>query len=197
MQRGVFPLANFLPVLLLLWAVSACDKEKPNPPAPPAEPPAVTQTPSASPVATASTPPPLGSSISFGSPVSDHQLAEGFFPIEFNAWRWTAKRFTVNLAVPAGAKSKGASLRFKFALPDAVFKQYKTLGMSATVGSEQLPAQQFTKSGEQEFVANVPATALQDVRVSITFSLNKTYEAGGTDARALGVIAKSIALEAK
>ena len=138
--RGVNPPAITLVALSLATGLTACKKDEaearplgPPPSASPAQP-------AAGDSAGASSVPQLSSSVTTGNPSSAHQLVEGFFAIEDSAWRWTGKSFSVNLAVPSSAKSAGATLRFKFAIPDAAFAKYQSLTVSAQVDSTAVPA---------------------------------------------------------
>src|SRR5688572_7439269 len=54
---------------------------------------------------------PLSSSVAMGDLRAAHHLREGFYSVEDSAWRWTAKRFSVELGLPPGAREKGARLR--------------------------------------------------------------------------------------
>jgi|RhiMethySRZTD1v2_1073278.scaffolds.fasta_scaffold04075_14 hypothetical protein len=137
----------------------------------------------------------LSSSLSMANPSSSQQLVAGFYAIEDSAWRWTAKRFVAKLAAPANAGTGGATLRFKFALPEVALKEYEKLGISCSAGSVQIPVQYFDTAGQHEFKAAIPPTAFQGSAVDLTFTLDKSLPPSSTDKRELGVIALQLALE--
>lgn len=174
--------------------VASCNREKPSDP-PPAIPraSAAATTVSASPSAA----PGLANSVGVANPGTTSQLVEGFWEIEDNSWRWTKKRFAVNVMVPVSAKTSGGKLVFRFAIPDPAFAKYGTQTLHARVGTVELPAQKFDRAGRHELTLDVPAQALQTDTVRIDFSLEKTMTTGGADTRELGVIAESVALTGK
>src|ERR1700683_5395787 len=47
--------------------------------------------------------------IDVGDPKRERQLVSGFYAIEANSWRWTAKDFTVSLRPPAGSGGPGGT----------------------------------------------------------------------------------------
>src|SRR5260370_451434 len=65
----------------------------------------------------------LASVIRTGDPRVAPQLLKGFYPIEEKSWRWTMGQFSVALRPPRNAAVKGATLHFKFTLPEAVISQ--------------------------------------------------------------------------
>src|SRR5271154_5147326 len=76
---------------------------------------------------------PLVSTVNAGDPNVASYFANGFYALEGNAWRWTAKNFSVDLAPPLNSNQKGAQLVLKMAVPDAVLQKVNTVELSATV----------------------------------------------------------------
>src|SRR5580704_8766485 len=68
-------------------------------------------------------PPPIVSALKMSDPSAKAQLAKGFYPLEANAWRWTAGNFSVTLKTPPGAAQKGATLTLALTVSDIVLKQ--------------------------------------------------------------------------
>lgn len=122
---------------------------------------------------------------------------EGFYALENGAWRWTGKHFAVDLGVPANARQNGATLRLKFTVTPAMLKGHPTLAISGKLGEFKVPAQHFNKAGTFELASSVPASALQTDRVRAEFFLDGSFRPGGADIRELGLIAHSVALEAR
>ncbi len=125
------------------------------------------------------------------------QLLSGFYTVEANAWRWTAGKFSVMLKVPAGAAQKGGTLRFAFSIPKGNIDQLHSLKMGAAIGGTELDPQTFTTDGGLEYVRDVPASLLSGGTVRIDFHLDKTVKPGGADQRDLGVVARTVELDAK
>jgi hypothetical protein len=141
--------------------------------------------------------PPVATSVAVANPDAPAQLVEGFYAVEDNAWRWTAKRFVVKLGTPPNAQTAGATLRFKLSLPEVALKRYEKLAISATVGNVPVAPQSFTSLGMNEYVVPIPASALPNPSVLITFMLDKSMPPSGADQRELGVIAHQFSLEPK
>ena len=139
----------------------------------------------------------LASTVSMADPKQAAQLAKGFYDIEQNAWRWTMGHFSVVLRPPAGAAQKGATLVVHFAVPGSITERLKQVALSATVNGTALPAETYSKEGEQVYAKDVPASALAGDAVTVNFSLDKFVPAGTIDQRELGIVVTSIGLEAK
>ncbi|MBK9168192.1 MAG: hypothetical protein IPM24_12100 [Bryobacterales bacterium] len=139
----------------------------------------------------------LASMVHMADPRAKTQLLSGFHDVEHNAWRWTAKSFSVALRPPAGAREKGARLQFKFAVPDPVIERLNAVSLTATAGGRGLSPETYTQSGEFTYTRDVPAEVLSGEAVNVEFTLDKAIPAGVFDGRELGVIASSIALDTK
>src|ERR1700742_4249902 len=62
----------------------------------------------------------LGSMVDAGDPHRAVQFVRGFYGIENQSWRWTAKNFTVALRPIKGSDTKGAKLEMKFVIPEVM-----------------------------------------------------------------------------
>jgi hypothetical protein len=183
--------ARFLAALTLGVLALSCEQRKSSAPAA-ADSSGATRDPTAK-----SASAPVATSVTVANPDAPTQLVEGFYAVEDNAWRWTAKRFIVKLGTPPNAQSAGATLRFKFALPDVALKKYEKLAISASIGNVSVAPQSFSSPGRNEYLATIPASALRDGSVQITFMLDKSMPPSGADQRELGVIAHQFSLEPK
>ena len=141
--------------------------------------------------------PRVSSMIHMADPRAASQLVSGFYDIEGNAWRWTAGKFSVILRPPRGAEQKGATLRFRFAVPEVVFQKLGKQTLTATVDGLALAPEPFKQPGEHTFTREVPGSKLAGETVRVDFALDKFLPATGTDSRDLGVVASSVALEPK
>jgi hypothetical protein len=137
------------------------------------------------------------STLSVADPRGTPQLVKGFFGLEDNQWRWTTSKFAVTLRPPAMAAQKGATLVFKFSIPDPVMAKVKSTTLSATVNGTATAPQTYTKAGEYVYSRDIPASALGGDSVMVEFSLDKFLPPSAADQRELAVIATSIGLEAK
>ncbi len=139
----------------------------------------------------------LASVLSTADPRIAPQLIRGFHPVEANAWRWTAGQFAVILKPPAGAAAKGATLLFKFTIPEAVIQKLKPLRLSASVNGTALPPETYSTGGEQTYSRDVPGTAVQGDSATVEFALDKHLQPAGVEQRELGVVATLIGFLAK
>jgi hypothetical protein len=138
---------------------------------------------------------PLLSALPVGQPRAERQLLDGFSYVENNAWRWTRHTFSVQLMPPPGAPQKGATLDFRFTLPDSVVDRKKSVTLSVSVGAVALSPETYTASGDYSYKVPVPATAFKvGEPVKVVFTTDKYLAAGEVDARELALVAHSFAL---
>jgi hypothetical protein len=139
----------------------------------------------------------LASAIHMGDPKVAPQLLKGFYGIESNAWRWTAGSFAIALRPPRNAALKGATLHFRFVLPEAILSKLKTVSLSASVNGTALSPETYTQPGEYDYSREIDPKLLQGDAVNVEFAMDKFVPAGMIELRELGVIATSAGFEAK
>ena len=137
------------------------------------------------------------SSFAMSDPRGAAQLLSGFHNIENNAWRWTMRKFAVILLPPPGAPEKGARLRLELVVPDVVISRRRPLTLSAAAEGVALPPETYTQAGPYTYSRDVPPGVFAAAAVKIDFSLDKYLASGEIEARELGIIVKSIALDTK
>jgi hypothetical protein len=139
----------------------------------------------------------LASVVRMNDPSASAQLVSGFWGLENNAWRWTARKFSVQLPTPAEGATKGGTLTMSFTLPDSEIHELKDITLSAAIGGAELKSEKYTAGGSYTFTADVPAGSLLSAKtVQVDFSLDKSSRPPG-DKRDLGVIAGTVALAGK
>ncbi len=129
-------------------------------------------------------------------PKAAPQFLKGFYAVEGNAWRWTAREFSVVLATPANPAS-GATLELKFTMPDPVIQRFQKVTLQATAGGAALAAESYSTTGAQVYSRDVPPAALKGETVRVDFSLDKAIPPGNVDRRELGVVFNSVELQPK
>lgn len=139
----------------------------------------------------------LASVIRTGDPRVAPQFLKGFYPIEEKSWRWTMGQFSVALRPPRNAAVNGATLHFKFTLPEAVLSHVKAVTLSASVAGTALPPETYTQAGEYDYAREVEAKLLAGDSATVEFALDKFIPAGVVEQRELGVIATSVGFAAK
>jgi hypothetical protein len=135
--------------------------------------------------------------ISMGDPKREKQLVTGFYGIEANAWRWTAKDFTVSLRPPAGSATRGATLDFALSIPQVAIDHLKSVVLSASINGTALAPETYAKDGQYDYKRDVPPNLLTGDAVRVEFHLDKAMPPAGNDARELGIVARSVGLESK
>jgi|SRR5215831_18014647 len=141
--------------------------------------------------------PRFATTVHMGDPRSAGQLVSGFHDIEDNAWRWTARKFAVDVGTPPGAAQNGALLEFEFTVPQPVIDQLKSVSVSASVDGNVLPPESYSQPGTYSYKRDVPAALLGKESVRAAFELDKAIPPGPADQRELGVVASSVGLKAK
>lgn len=139
----------------------------------------------------------LASTVRASEPSQEPQLLDGFYGVEANSWRWTAKQFRVVLRPPIGAAQSGATLSMALTVPQVAIDHAKSLTLAASVEGTALPPETYTKSGQYEFKRDVPASALSKPAVRIQFSLDNAIPPTGAERRELGIIVTSVGLQPK
>jgi hypothetical protein len=137
----------------------------------------------------------IESTVHTADPRSATQLLKGFHEIEQNSWRWTMGQFAVVLRPPKGAAESGANLVMKFTIPDPVIARVNSTTLTASIGGKAVGSSTYSAPGEHTFNAEVPAGTLGTEPATVEFSLSAFLPAGTVDARELGLVASSIALE--
>ncbi|HEV2444837.1 MAG TPA: hypothetical protein VGS58_02905 [Candidatus Sulfopaludibacter sp.] len=141
--------------------------------------------------------PRLVSSIAMGDPKLETQLVSGFYGIEGNAWRWTAKSFTAVLKTPFGGSQRGGTLELALTVPGVVIEKEKNVSLAASVDGKPLPPESYTQAGAFSFKRDIPAEWLKGESVKVEFQLDKAMPPSGADQRELGIIANALSLGTK
>ncbi len=139
--------------------------------------------------------PELAAAVHVADPKTSFQLLKGFYALEGNTWRWTARTFSVVLRAPAGARDKGATLRLKVNVPEPIASKLGALTLSAQIGGVSLDPETFPRAGDYEYARHVPPAAFKAESVTVDFALDKALPPGDVDQRELGIIVTTVGLE--
>jgi hypothetical protein len=139
----------------------------------------------------------LVSTVRMNDPKAGAQLLTGFYAVENNAWRWTARQFSVLLRTPPAAAQRGATVALAFTLPDVAIKKLKNITIAASIDGTPLISTEYTSAGSYVFNADVPASMLPAGSVKVVFTLDKSLPPDGADKRELGIVAGSVSLTSK
>lgn len=108
----------------------------------------------------------------------------GWHEVEQGSWRWTERKFSLELDVQESRSP--ATLRFLFQLPEALFKDAASVTLSARVNGEQLAPAAYTHFSEQEYQARVDHVSAGPVYIE--FELDRAIAPSLNDQRELGVL---------
>jgi hypothetical protein len=138
------------------------------------------------------TPRAIASVIDMANPATANQLLSGFYDLENNAWRWTARRFSVALETPPDADRKGATLLLNFYISDAQAKKLGPMTLNAEINGAHLAPQTYASSGRFTYSRRIPSSVLQQQMIPVSFIFDKATPPSGAEARELGVVVTSV-----
>jgi hypothetical protein len=140
--------------------------------------------------------PPVGV-IQMSDAKAGKQLIAGFYDVEANSWRWTARRFAVTFPQPANAKRNGAKLQLQLFIPGSQIEKLGPMTLTADVDEHPLTPETFSAGGQYTFTRDVPADALRSNLVPVIFTFDKAVAPGPADGRELGAVISMAALISK
>lgn len=143
------------------------------------------------PVATADPVTPEGDARAFllaksrlAAPPCDFRLLQGWHRMELDSWRWTERRFVLEVDSPAALAP--ATLEFTFQLPPVLFATHPHFTLFARVNGTALPPQTYAAPGQHKYsgsVASLPAGP-----ITVEFELDHAVGPTEADRRELGLI---------
>jgi hypothetical protein len=139
--------------------------------------------------------PAVSSTIRMNDPSSAAQLISGFYPLEGNAWRWTARNFSFLLGNPDGKASNGSTVTMTLYLSEDQIKRLGTITLRANAGGQALPPRTFTRPGVFEYSVRIPGAEASEPLIWVQCQLDKAAEPSRVDSRELGVVVTSIKVE--
>jgi len=121
------------------------------------------------------------------------ELLAGWHELEYHAWRWTERRFSV--AFHPGANYGGATLRLSFSIPDSVADRLRGVTLNASVNGQPLAPESYSDAGPHSFVRATPMEALKSAPLKFEFELDRALPGDELDSRERGVVVTSVELE--
>jgi SAM-dependent methyltransferase len=120
-------------------------------------------------------------------------LLNGWHGLEEGKWRWTERRFSVELTVPDLA-SGAALLELRFVYPECLKPRDGLLGLRASLDGFALAEAQYSTTGEHLYRATVLSARLQARTAIVEFELDHALPPDATDLRERGIIVSNIGL---
>jgi tRNA (mo5U34)-methyltransferase len=118
------------------------------------------------------------------APKCEFRPLEGWHPVEQGSWRWTERRFSLQLDL-SEARSP-ATFRFLFHLPGQAFKDRSAITLRVKINGKELAPAVYTVDGEHEFTATLEA--LPAGAATVACELDYAIPPSDTDQRELGVL---------
>jgi len=109
------------------------------------------------------------------------KLLEGWHPLEQSSFRWTERRFSVELKRPPLVNLSTFRFDFRLTFPGPVILKVKANGAD-------LPPATYSTEGEHSYVAKLPRKALKNTSIRIDFEVDKCLPGGTLDERELALL---------
>ncbi len=127
--------------------------------------------------------------------VAASQFIRGFYSVEGDGWRWTARSFCIALKPPAGAGlAASGRLIMHLYVPGAQLQKLGPLTLYASIDGRSLGLETYARAGFHDYVREISSEMLDTNIVPIEFCLDKVSPPSPDDGRELGVIVTSVAL---
>jgi hypothetical protein len=137
---------------------------------------------------------PLPNKVSVADAKMAAQLIDGFYGIESNTWRWTARDFSVLLGAPARARDVGALLVLRLFIPESHIGSGSARTLTGFVGDHELAPAAYTDAGGHVYSRYVPPEFLDGPTVRVRFSFDRALPGSAADGRELSAIVTEIGL---
>jgi hypothetical protein len=139
--------------------------------------------------------PPPSSDLRMSDSYSPRQLIAGFYKLEQNQWRWTARRFAVVLKPPPGSEQTGATLQLTLFIPESQIEKLGPMTLSADVGEVSLSSETFTEGGSLSYRRQIPPALIGSNLLPVVFRFDKALAPFQTDGRELAAVVSEVSLE--
>jgi 2-polyprenyl-3-methyl-5-hydroxy-6-metoxy-1,4-benzoquinol methylase len=118
------------------------------------------------------------------APLCDYRMLNGWHGPETDGWRWTERRFALEIDLPAALAP--ARIEFTFQLPPVMFSVHPHFTLAARVNGTELPPRIYATPGEHKYSGSV--AALPAGAVNVEFELDRAVGPTESDRRELGLI---------
>ncbi len=137
---------------------------------------------------------PLRAAVGMADPEVTNQLISGFYSLEENKWRWTAREFCITF--PGATEKKIHTLTLQLFIPDTQIQKMGHVTLAADVNGSILEPETFHEGGMHTYRRVVPEPALETNIVPVVFFLDKAAPQAAGETRELGVVVTGAKLEA-
>jgi len=127
---------------------------------------------------------------------TSNQLLSGFWWLESNKFRWTAREFSVALQPPEGADSRGATLYLHLYIPNDQVEALGPLTLEGITEGQLLKSETYSKGGTYIYTREIPKNLMATSLLPVKFSFDTALPGDKSDGRELAAIVTEIDLQA-
>jgi hypothetical protein len=109
------------------------------------------------------------------------KLLEGWYPLEQNSFRWTKRRFRIQINRPHLIKFSTLTFNFRVPTPSPVT-------LSAAVNGVSMPPATYDSEGDQSYCLQLAREALDASEIRVDFTVDRCLPARAFDARELALL---------
>ena len=110
---------------------------------------------------------------------------DGWYEPEQDSWRWTAKRFSLEVVLPLEQPVAGFAL--SIGVPEGVGANTQSITVSCSIRGERVGSAAYEAPGPVEFAGKFPPFAAHEPILQVEFSVNSSLCVSSGDLRELGI----------
>jgi len=110
---------------------------------------------------------------------------DGWYEPEQDSWRWTAKRFSLEVVLPLEQPVMGFSLSIN--VPEGVAEDTQSITVSCSIRGERVGSATYEAPGPVEFTGKFPPFAAHEPILRLEFCVNSSFGVPSGDLRELGI----------
>jgi hypothetical protein len=110
---------------------------------------------------------------------------EGWHEVEQDKWRWTAKRFSIEVTLPSTERPAEFALRLR--VPEMILADQNHVSVSCRIDRSVVGTMQCDRADVVEFRGRFPESAAPGSIVRLDFSVESSYQSTAGDTRDLGI----------
>jgi SAM-dependent methyltransferase len=119
-------------------------------------------------------------------------LLKGWHQLEENSWRWTERRFSVEIQVPESHTFSMLELHFVY--PDPLKQLIESIRIQAKIDDTALPEAEYSTAGPHIYRTPIPRRLLRKSSVLVQFELSRAIPPDDVDRRERGLIVSNVGL---
>jgi hypothetical protein len=135
------------------------------------------------------------SKLDLADAATSNQLLSGFWWLESNSWRWTARQFSAALQPPDNSEKSGATLFLRLYVPESQIALLGPMTLTATTEGHTLEPETYAKGGIYVYTRELPKELMATSLLPVRFTFDKALPPANSDGRELAAIVTGIELQ--